>query len=112
MSNHDYENKPLSRFLIFDRKVLFSDLPPNEIDKMRGIDKLYRYDLRHGDDDSVPLTLEHRVVVNRFGTILSFIPLLADDEKSRPLTDDDWGFSGEDDMTPEAFYEMMIQKEA
>ncbi len=91
---------PLQRFEIFGKDALFTDLHADDVDKLQGIDKLYRYDLRHGDDDSVPLSVEPRVTVNRFGTVFTAEPLFIKGEFSRDLFDEDWGFlSDREDMT-------------
>lgn len=93
-----------ARFDIFDAPALFTELRPSDIVGVPDLDKLYRYDLRHGDDDSFPVTLEHRVVVNRFGTIFTAVPLLDEHVRSRSITDDDWGFCSDlADCTPTEF---------
>ncbi len=93
-----------SRFEIFGIPALFTEMRANDIIGVPGLDKLHRYDLRHGDDDAIPLTVEHRVVVNRFGTIFTAAPLLSDDVKSKDISDDDWGFASDlDDCTPMEF---------
>ena len=103
---------PLQRFEIFGKDALFTDLHADDVDKLQGIDKLYRYDLRHGDDDSVPLSVEPRVTANRFGTVFTAEPLFIKGEFSRDLFDEDWGFlSDREDMTPEQFYNAMLEKE-
>lgn len=99
---------PLPRFEIFDKQALFADMVWDEIAKLQGIDKLYRYDLRHGDDDGIPLTVERQVIVNRFATIFTAEPLLAEGEDRREIGEDDWSFRSDlDDITPEQFYEEM-----
>ena len=93
-----------ARFDIFDTPALFTELRPSDIVGVPDLDKLHRYDLRHGDDDSFPVTLEHRVVVNRFGTIFTAVPLLDEHVRSRSITDDDWGFCSDlADCTPTEF---------
>lgn len=57
--------------------------------------KIYFYDLRHGDDDSIPLTLERLALVNRFGRIFTLEPLLKEYEDNRPIFEDDWGFQSD-----------------
>ena len=103
---------PLQRFEIFGKEALFTDLPADKVDTLQGADKLYRYDLRHGDDDSIPLKVEMQVTVNRFGTVFTAEPLFMEGEFSRDLYDEDWGFlSEEPPMTPEQFYNAMQDKE-
>ena len=80
---------PLQRFEIFGKEALFTDLHADDVDKLQGIDKLYRYDLRHGDDDSVPLEVQPEVTVNRYGTVFTAEPLFMAGEFSRDLYDED-----------------------
>lgn len=97
-------NMTFARFDIFDTPALFTELRPGDITGVPDLDRLYRYDLRHGDDDSFPVTLEHRVVVNRFGSIFTTIPLLDEDVRSRAITDDDWCYCPDlADCTPTEF---------
>ena len=103
---------PLQRFEIFGKEALFTDLPADKVDALQGADKLYRYDLRHGDDDSIPLKVQPEVTVNRYGTVFTAEPLFMEGEFSRDLYDEDWGFlSDEPPMTPEQFYNAMQEKE-
>ena len=103
---------PLQRFEIFGKEALFTDLPADKVDALQGADKLYRYDLRHGDDDNIPLKVQPEVTVNRYGTVFTTEPLFMEGEFSRDLYDEDWGFlSGEPPMTPEQFYNAMQEKE-
>ena len=93
-----------ARFEIFGVPALFTEMRVNDITGVSGLDRLHRYDLRHGDDDTIPLTVERRVLVNRYGTIFAAASLLADDEKSKNISDDDWGFDSDlDDCTPMEF---------
>jgi len=102
----------LQRFEIFGKEALFTDLPGNQVDALQGVDKLFRYDLRHGDDDSIPLKVQPEVTVNRYGTVFSAEPLFMEGEFSRDLYDEDWSFlSDEPPMTPEQFYNAMQEKE-
>ena len=103
---------PLQRFEIFGKEALFTDLPADKVDALQGADKLFRYDLRHGDDDSIPLKVQPEVTVNRYGTVFTTEPLFMEGEFSRDLYDEDWGFlSDEPPMTPEQFYNAMQEKE-
>ncbi len=102
----------LQRFKIFGKEALFTDLPADKVDALQGVDKLFRYDLRHGDNDSIPLKVEMQVTVNRYGTVFTAEPLFMEGEFSRDLYDEDWGFlSDEPPMTPEQFYNAMQEKE-
>ncbi len=96
----------------YGKEALFSDLPADKVDALQGADKLYRYDLRHGDDDGIPLKVQPEVTVNRYGTVFTAEPLFMEGEFSRDLYDEDWGFlSDEPAMTLEQFYTAMKEKE-
>ena len=103
-SSHPEDIK-FARFEIFGIPALIADtrrvwLPRN----IPGLDRLYAYDLRHGDDDSIPLTVEHCVVVNHFATIFTVIPLLDNLETPRDITQDDWTYRSDlADCTPLEF---------
>ena len=84
---------PLQRFEIFGKEALFTDLPVDKVDALQGADKLFRYDLRHGDDDSIPLKVQPEVTVNRYGTVFTAEPIFMEGEFSRDLYDEDWDFS-------------------
>ena len=101
-----------ARFDIFDTPALFTELNVRDIVNVQGLDKLYCYDLRHGDDDSFPVTLEHYVVVNRYGTIYTAVPLLDEGVRSREITEDDWGFRSDlEDCTPTEFLNELSREE-
>lgn len=101
---HGSDNS-FQQFEIFGKPALFSDSRSQISSNPLCLDNLYSYDLRHGDDDSYPCTLEHFVTVNWFGRVYTLEPLLDDDEDSRPITDDDWSFSEEEDLSPLEFIE-------
>lgn len=105
---HDYNmlrHNSFTQFEIFGKPALFSDIRGQVASEPLGILALYSYDLRHGDDNSYPCTLEHHVTVNWFGRVYTLEPLLDEDEKSRPVTEDDWSYSEEEDLTPLEFIE-------
>ena len=107
LTMHDCRaSQSMPQFWIFDKPALFTDsrrqindCPP------LGLSGLYSYDLRHGDDDSEPLTLEDSVTVNWWGRIYTAEPMLDPGESMRPICSDDWGFSDEEDLTPLQFIE-------
>lgn len=105
------DSRLYKRFEIFDTPVLFTDNRMGCYDYYGAIHYLNVYDLRHGDDDSIPLTLEEEVTVNRFGTILSPVELLGDD-KRRNITDDDWSYMSDlPDCTVKEFMDELWRKE-
>lgn len=109
----DPRDMTFERFEIFGVPALFTEMRANNIIGVPGLDRLHRYDLRHGDDDGIPITVERRVLVNRYGTIFTAVPLLAVDETCKAISDDDWGFDSDlDDCTPMAFLaELSADKE-
>lgn len=52
------------------------------------------YELRHGDDNSYPETLEKQVAINFFGTILMLNKIGLDVENKLSLNYEDFGFTG------------------
>ena len=54
------------------------------------------YELRHGDDDSYPVSLEQNVRVNYFGAVLMKDKMEFGEDGYVELTFDDFGFNGED----------------
>ena len=99
------------RFEIFDTPVLFTDIPVRGHDYYNAVPYLHVYDLRHGDDDSIPLTLEKQVIVNRFGTILSPVAFI-DNCQRKEISDDDWSYMSDlPDCTLKEFMEELWRKE-
>lgn len=78
-------------FELFGREVLFSQLRIDRDTLPKGI---YAYDLRHGDDDGIPCTMEKHVVVNYYGTVLSNRPFSLPKEGYKLIGEDDYSFSG------------------
>ncbi len=106
-------DEPLQRFEILGQPALFTDMDKQEIDWLQGTEGLYHYDLRHGDDDSYPLTVETEVVINRFGTVFTAKPLLEHDMQYRRIGEDDWGFCSDlEDCTLTQFAKEMLAQEA
>lgn len=100
------ERNAFQQFEIFGKPALFTDTRSGIASDLLCLDCLYSYDLRHGDDNSYPCTLEHHVTVNWFGRVYTLEPLLRDDEDFRPVTDDDWSYmSDEEDLSPLEFIE-------
>lgn len=90
MSN-DAHRLTYDGFELFGREVLFSQLRIDRDTLPKGI---YAYDLRHGDDDGVPCTLEKRVAVDHFGTVLTNRPFSFPKDGYRRIGEDDYSFTG------------------
>ncbi len=54
------------------------------------------YELRHGDDDSYPVTVEEKVSINYYGAVLMTDKMELGEDGYVELTFDDFGFTGED----------------
>jgi len=91
MRMNDARNLSYDGFELFGREVLFSQFRIDRDTPPKGI---YAYDLRHGDDDGTPCTLEKHVVVNHFGTVLSNRPFSLPKEGYKLIGEDDYSFSG------------------
>ena len=59
------------------------------------------YELRHGDDDSYPATLEENVRVDYFGAVLMTDKMELGNDGYVALTFDDFGYTGEELSMPE-----------
>ena len=61
------QKESLAEVEILGHMALYTDL---RVDRNTIPEKMYCYDLRHGDDDGYPAALEESVLVNYFGTVL------------------------------------------
>lgn len=109
----DPEEVRLARFEILGLPALITEQRARELTGVPGVDRLYAYDLRHGDDDSIPVTVERHVGVNRYATVFTAVPLLREGEEYRELTLDDWGYDSDlDDCTPVEFLSVAARGDA
>lgn len=102
----DAREEKFEPFELFGKVVLFTD---GRIDPKTVPEGLYLYSLRHGDDDSIPLTVEKHVTVNHFGNIISKreIPFPDGEEYAEIPGDDDWGYlSDMDEMTVDDYFKL------
>lgn len=76
---------------VLGQEVLFTKF---RVDPATVPEGVYCYELRHGDDDSFPATIEKKVVVNYFGAILLTKELLKEEDYIS-LTYDNFSFTGE-----------------
>ena len=76
---------------VLGQEALFTEL---RVDPATVPEGVHCYELRHGDNDSFPATIEKKVTVNYFGAILLTKELLKEDDYLS-LTPDDFGFVGE-----------------
>lgn len=111
-ARYDSYYNSFSAFEIFGKPALFTDNRGITQRNILALDSLYSYDLRHGDDFGIPLTLEEHVVVNWFGRVYTLEPLLEEGQTRRDIGEDDWSYcSDEEDMTPLQFIEKYKKEE-
>ena len=105
MVESDISGKELSEVEINGRLALFTEQRVKRETLPEGI---FCYDLRHGDDMGAPVSIENRVVVNHFGTILTAIPFDFGG-KDYVSTDYERFWFTDERMTVEQFKEKMYQ---
>ena len=70
--NYDAQKVTYQEVTIFDRPALFTEC---RIDRTTVPEGVYRYELRHGDEDwGEPVELSRNIVVNYYGTVLTREP--------------------------------------
>ena len=105
MKEVDIRGHLLSEVEIYGRLALFTDL---RVKKDKLPEDMYCYDMRHGDDMGEPVTVENRVVVNHFGTLLTTIPFDFGDSDYLSVDYEKFWFTGER-MTLEQYREKMCE---
>lgn len=93
MRTIDVNKERFEEVEIKGRRGLFTDL---RVDKSTVPEGVSCYELRHGDDDSYPATLELSVRTNYFGAVLMTDKIELGQEGYKPLEYDDFGFTGEE----------------
>ncbi len=78
---------------LLGHRGIFTDLRVDQETVPVGV---YCYELRHGDDDSFPATVEQNVTVNYFGAVVMAEKLELSKEGHLMLSYDDFGFTGEE----------------
>ena len=72
MSQYDASKQNYQEVTIFDRPALFTEC---RIDRTTVPEGVYRYELRHGDEDwGEPIELSRSLMVNFYGTVLTREP--------------------------------------
>lgn len=92
MESIDVRKKKMVEVEVKGRMALFTEV---RVDKDTIPDGMYCYDLRHGDDDGMPCTIEQNVTVNYFGAVIVSVPFDFGNEDYVPVSYDDFGFTGE-----------------
>jgi hypothetical protein len=85
----DYENGEFADMTIETAEGEFTgSFSQFRINKESIPENMHVYELRHGDDDSIPCSIENSVVVNLYGTFISTTPIQINDF----ITINEWGF--------------------
>ena len=77
---------------LLGKKGLFTEL---RVDKATVPEGMHCYELRHGDDDGFPVSVEEGVRVNYFGAVLFTDKMELGKEKAVSFGYEDFGFTGE-----------------
>lgn len=88
----DANTEEFEGFEIFGRAALFTNARINRDTLPKGV---YAYDLRHGDSGARPCTVENRVIVNHFGTVLLNSPIALSKDGYRKVRSKDYNFTGD-----------------
>ena len=89
----DVNSRQLQEVEIKGHYGVFTELRVDESTIPEGV---YCYELRHGDDDSYPVTLKEDIRVNYFGAVLMKNKMELGKEGYVGLSYDDFGFTGEE----------------
>jgi hypothetical protein len=92
MESIDVRDKKMAEVEVKGRIALFTEL---RVDKDTIPDGMYCYDLRHGDDEGMPCTMEQNVAVNYFVAVIVTAPFDFGNEDYMPVSYEDFGFTGE-----------------
>ena len=86
---------------IFDTLALFSS---GRIQKDSVPEGFYCYEVRHDDECmAIPCELSFHILVNFWGTVISKVPLIRDDECRRYIEDEEWGYTGNSEIQLESW---------
>ena len=88
--NYDARKVTYQEVTIFDRPALFTEC---RIDRTTVPEGVYRYELRHGDEDwGEPVELSRNIVVNYYGTVLTREPFQLPIDGWIPMENDSLSF--------------------
>ena len=88
----DVEKEMLEEVELLGRTGYFTEL---RVDKETVPEGMYCYELRHGDDNGFPASVEESVRVNYFGAVLFTEKLELGEEKALQIGYEDFAFTGE-----------------
>ncbi|MCI8882540.1 MAG: hypothetical protein HFH43_05760 [Lachnospiraceae bacterium] len=92
METVDVQKEVLEEVDLMGRKGYFTEL---RVDKGTVPEGMHCYELRHGDDDGFPVSVEENVRVNYFGAVLFAEDLELGEEKALQFGHEDFGYTGE-----------------
>lgn len=93
MDGIDVNSRQLQEVELQGRFGIFTEFRVDKSTIPKGINC---YELRHGDDDSYPVTVEENVSVNYYGAVLMTDKMELGQEGYVSLSYDDFGFTGEE----------------
>ena len=88
----DVQKEVLEEVDLMGRKGYFTEL---RVDKETVPEGMHCYELRHGDDNGFPVSVEENVRVNYFGAVLLAEELELGEEKALQFGYEDFGYTGE-----------------
>ncbi len=92
METVDVQKEVLEEVELMGRTGYFTEL---RVDKETVPEGMHCYELRHGDDDGFPVSVEESVRVNYFGAVLLAEELELGEEKALQFGYEDFGYTGE-----------------
>lgn len=92
METVDVQKEVLEEVELMGRKGYFTEL---RVDRETVPKGMHCYELRHGDDNGFPVSVEEHVRVNYFGAVLLTEALELGEEKALQFGDEDFGYTGE-----------------
>ena len=92
METVDVQKEVLEEVELLGRTGYFTEL---RVDKETVPEGMHCYELRHGDDDGFPVSVEESVRVNYFGAVLLAEELELGEEKALQFGYEDFGYTGE-----------------
>ena len=103
MERYDARKETYEEIEIFDTLALFS---AGRIQKDSVPEGFYCYEVRHDDECmGIPCELSFHILVNFWGTVISKVPLIRDDECRRYIEDEEWGYTGNVEIQLESWVE-------
>lgn len=92
METVDVRKEVLEEVQLLGRTGYFTEL---RVDKETVPEGMHCYELRHGDDDGVPVSVEESVRVNYFGAVILAEELELEEDKTLQFGYEDFGYTGE-----------------